>query len=489
MSDMASLAPARRAAGASLNPACATRAFLLCGALLAPALFPATPGAQVHPPENVVLLSHLDRNEDYSGNWGYTSPTGVELAISGTASGTSFIDATVPTAAHEVAFIPGPSSIWREIAVYGQYAYIVTEATGAALQVVSLADPLNPTLVNTFNPPQVPYATAHEIKADPATGRLYVAGTRNGAPYSGLQIFDLTANPSNPTYLGVWPTSGYSTSNYVHDLSIQNNLAYCASIYVGIVYVLNVSNPANITVVTQWTYPDAFTHNTWPTPDGKFLVTTDENTGGHLRSWDLRNLPSVSQADEWVSPTGALVHNAYVRGTLCYMSHYRDGLRVVDISDPFNLRPVGWYDTHPEDGGGTRGAWGCYCFAADSTIAYITDRDSGTYILRYTPSQVAIADPQATAPAAGFLGVWPNPMAGPAEIRFALPTAGPATLRVYDPAGRLVSVLARGDLPAGEQAVRWDGRADSGARLARGVYYLRLDHAGGADSRPVVITR
>ena len=54
----------------------------------------ATAGAQVHPPENVILLSHLDRGESYSGNWGYTSPGGVELAISGTASGTSFINAT-----------------------------------------------------------------------------------------------------------------------------------------------------------------------------------------------------------------------------------------------------------------------------------------------------------------------------------------------------------------------------------------------------------
>lgn len=452
-------------------------------------LWPAAPRAAVHPPENVIQLAHLDRNEEYSGNWGYTAPNGVELAISGTYTGTSFIDATVPAAAAEVEFIPGPQSIWREIAVYGPYAYIVTEADGAALQVVSLIDPLHPVLVNTLNAPQVPYTRAHEIKADPATGRLYVAGTHNGTPLSGLQIFDLTQNPTQPTFIGVWPESVFTTSNYVHDLSIQGDLAYCASIYMGIVYVVDVSDPAHPKTITSWTYPNAFTHNTWPTADGSFLVTTDENTGGHLRSWDLRQLPAVSLAGEWASPTGAMVHNAYVRGPLCYMSHYQDGLRIVDISDPFNLQPVGWFDTHPLDGGGSRGAWGCYCFAADPTIVYISDRDTGTYILRYSPPPVAVLDPQAAAPAAVLYGSTPNPMAGASQVRFRLPAAGQAALRVYDPAGRLVSVLTQGLLPAGEQAVSWNGRTDSGARLAQGVYYLRLEHPGGVETRPVVIAR
>jgi hypothetical protein len=226
-------------------------------------LLPAVARAAVHPPEHVIQLAHLDRNEEYSGNWGYTAPNGVELAISGTFSGTSFIDATVPAAATEVAFIPGPASIWREIAVYGPYAYIVTEADGAALQVVSLTDPLHPVLVNTLNAPQVPYTRAHEIKADPATGRLYVAGTHNGTPMSGLQIFDLTQNPTQPTFIGVWPESVFTTSNYVHDLSIQGDLAYCASIYVGIVYVVDVSDPAHPKTITSWTYPNAFIDMKW----------------------------------------------------------------------------------------------------------------------------------------------------------------------------------------------------------------------------------
>src|SRR6188768_3884065 len=146
------------------------RRLTLFALAMATALVATRSFAQVHPPENVVLLKNIDRGENYAGNWGYTAPNGTELAISGTRSGTTFINATVPANAAEVAFIPGPISTWREIATYGQYAYIVTEAAGAALQVVSLANPLAPVLVATLNPPAFPYTTAHEIKADPATG-------------------------------------------------------------------------------------------------------------------------------------------------------------------------------------------------------------------------------------------------------------------------------------------------------------------------------
>jgi hypothetical protein len=213
--------------------------------------------------------------------------------------------------------------------------------------------------------------------------------------------------------------------------------------------------------------------------DGAYVVTTDENLGGHLRMWDVRNLTQIAQTDEWIAPTGALVHNAYLRGTTCYIAHYQDGLRVVDAADPYNLRPVGWYDTTPADGGSTNGAWGCYCFAADSTIAYISDRESGTYILRYVAPPVAVADPglAAGATAAGPLAA-PNPFRTGTRIRFRTAAAGQADLRVYDAAGRLVRVLAARALPVGAHELPWDGRDEARRRVPGGVYYYRLTAPG-----------
>jgi choice-of-anchor B domain-containing protein len=445
-------------------------------------LIPAASAAQVHPPENVVLLSHVDRGEGYSGNWGYTAPNGTELAISGTVSGTTFIDVTSPSAAVEVAFVPGPTSTWREMATYGEYCYIVTEEQGAALQVVSLANPLQPTLVATLNPPEFFYRTAHEIKIDQQTGYCYVAGTNpgTGQPARGLVILDLNANPTNPPMRGNW------TVNYVHDLSILDGKAYIASIYDGIVYVLDVTQPGTPPILGSWTYPTAFTHNTWPTADGDFLVTTDESNNtppGHFRMWDIRNLNQVLMTGEFVSPTGAVVHNAYIRGRYSFMAHYRDGLRVLDVADPTNVVPVGWYDTHPEDGGGFRGAWGCYCFATDPTIAYISDRDTGTYILRFVPPNVGLAEPEPAPAMPALLGSFPNPFQFTTAIRFHLQQAVPVLVRVYDTNGRSVRTLGEKWFPAGDQFVSWDGRDDDLLHVASGVYYYRVEapdfQAGG----------
>ncbi len=453
------------------------------------AFVPASPASAQHPPENVVLLSHLDRGEEYSGNWGYTALDGTELAISGTMTGTTFIDATVPTAATEVAFIPGPTSIWREMSTYSHYCYIVTEGEGAALQVVDLSNPLSPTLAITLNPPALPFSRAHEIKIDQATGLCYAAGTRNGTSYTGLVILDLNPDPLHPVHIGTWPASGWSTSDYVHDLSIFQGKAYCAAIYAGTVFVLDVTQPGAPPLLAQWTYPSPFTHNTWPSRDGSFVVTTDENPGGHLRMWDVRDLGQVTQTDEWAAPTGALVHNAYLRGNICFMSHYQDGLRVVDASDPYNLRPVGWYDTHPMDGGGTRGAWGCYCFAADSTIAYISDRDTGTYILRYVAPPTAVLDPELAPASTPPVASVPNPFRSATRIQFEVAAPGPVTLRVYDASGRLVRVLAGHPLARGRQDLMWDGRDGARAAVASGVYYYRLSGPGLEATGRMVLSR
>jgi len=73
----------------------------------------------------------------------------------------------------------------------------------------------------------------------------------------------------------------------------------------------------------------------------------------------------------------------------------------------------------------------------------------------------------------------PNPFNPRTEIAFVLPTAGRATLRIYDAAGRLVCSLLDADLPAGPSSVAWDGRDGAGRAVAAGAYLYRLTAGGG----------
>ena len=99
---------------------------------------------------------------------------------------------------------------------------------------------------------------------------------------------------------------------------------------------------------------------------------------------------------------------------------------------------------------------------------------------------VAVDDP-AAAPAAGLaLSSLPNPFHGTTELRFALASALPYEVTVFDAAGKRVTTF-RGIGRAGANAVRWDGRDEQGRKASAGVYHYRLVANGLAESRKVVL--
>jgi flagellar hook assembly protein FlgD len=71
------------------------------------------------------------------------------------------------------------------------------------------------------------------------------------------------------------------------------------------------------------------------------------------------------------------------------------------------------------------------------------------------------------------LGV-PKPARGSAAIRFTLSRPASVRLRVETPAGVLVRQVPPVSLPAGAQAVVWDGRLPHGSRAYGGSYVAHL---------------
>lgn len=93
------------------------------------------------------------------------------------------------------------------------------------------------------------------------------------------------------------------------------------------------------------------------------------------------------------------------------------------------------------------------------------------------PRQLSLRDPS------------PNPSSRGANLEFDLPTAGDASLSIYDVSGRLVRTLADGQLPPGRHTAAWDGRDAAGRLAGAGVYFARLEYAGARRSCRVVIGR
>ena len=59
-------------------------------------------------------------------------------------------------------------------------------------------------------------------------------------------------------------------------------------------------------------------------------------------------------------------------------------------------------------------------------------------------------------------------------------------LEVFTATGRLLRVLDRGFVTAGEHVVIWDGNSDAGHAAARGTYFVRLATDHGSVSKKLV---
>ena len=420
----------------------------------------------------------------YSDIWGFVSG-GREYAVLGAYTGVYIIDVTTPTAPVVASFVPGANSNWRETRPYGNYLYSVNEQ-GGGLQIINISNPYAAfqvaSLTNVFQ-------RAHTIHVDEATNRAYCFGARDALPGDNTFIFNIT-NPTNPVLLGNYE------DRYFHDGYSRGNLLFGAKIYTNGMhgagmYILDVTNPAAIDTVTLVTWPNAFTHNVWTTEDGAYAFTTDENNGGHVRIWDVQNLPTVLPVSEYqLAGATLVVHNVYVKGDRAYASYYTEGVRVVDISDIENPVEVAFYDTSPGgEPGGYGGNWGVYPFLPSGNII-ASDVDTGLYIFS-PPATSAVGEPEG-APALRLLtGIAPNPFAERTLASVTVRGGPPSVVRltVYDVAGRRVRRLHDGPLSAGQHRLAWDGRDDSGRSLASGTYFLRLDDQTTQQALPVVLTK
>ena len=87
----------------------------------------------------------------------------------------------------------------------------------------------------------------------------------------------------------------------------------------------------------------------------------------------------------------------------------------------------------------------------------------------------------------------PNPFNPVTTIGFTVPQGEGAeanvSLAIYGVDGSLVRTLVRGRETRGRHSVVWDGRDASGRRVASGVYFYRLAHDEGVESRSMVLMK
>ncbi len=114
--------------------------------------------------------------------------------------------------------------------------------------------------------------------------------------------------------------------------------------------------------------------------------------------------------------------------------------------------------------------------------------DEFTFTPAGSPSGLADVEP-APAAAVALHPARPNPFNPSTTISYSVAHSAHAELVIYDVRGRLVRALWRGTVPAGRHEVIWDGRDDSGARAASGVYACQLRVGTVEETRQLVLLK
>jgi hypothetical protein len=84
---------------------------------------------------------------------------------------------------------------------------------------------------------------------------------------------------------------------------------------------------------------------------------------------------------------------------------------------------------------------------------------------------------------------YPNPFNPSTTIRYAIPSDGPVTLKVYDITGREVITLINEHKHAGTYEARFDANNASGRSLASGVYFYQIKAGSFSETRKLVLLK
>ena len=216
--------------------------------------------------------------------WGWTDPeTNRDYALVARRDGASFVDVSNPASPRLLGNLPRTEgsrpSVWRDIKVLGNTAYIVADGAGAhGMQVFDL------TRLRAIDGPAEEFepdttyhnmASAHNVVADTETGFLYIVGSNSGGETcgGGLHIVD-AREPLNPIFAGCYnDTASPGSRGYTHDAQClvyrgpdedYRGRELCIGSNESEINIADVTDKASPTTVSRMSYPDVtYAHQGW----------------------------------------------------------------------------------------------------------------------------------------------------------------------------------------------------------------------------------
>lgn len=448
--------------------------------LAAMAITPCVGGtAGGYPCQNVDLMSFLPLSSIGGGNgndiWGWTDPlTGKEYAIMGRTNGTAFVDISNPESPIYLGNLPTHTvnSTWRDIKVYANHAFIVSEASGHGMQVFNL------TQLRTVTSPPITFSNtahyngfgnAHNIAINEATGFAYAVGTSTCS--GGLHMVNIQ-NPTSPSNAGCFSSDGYTHDTqcviYTGPDTTYQGQEICFNSNEDTLTIVNVNNKSNPVQLSRVGYSGSrYTHQGWLTEDQRYFLLDDEldeqNNGHNTRTyiWNVADLNAPVLIGNFTSSAAAIDHNQYIKGNYSYQANYRAGLRILNLTNVASgsLTEAGYFDIYPANNNANfNGAWSTYPYFA-SGMVIVSGIEQGLFVLRPNLSTGPTPTPSNTP-------IPPTPTNTPLPTN----TPGPSTCTVYN------STNVPINLPNGTTSINSQLTVSGGGTIADVNFTVNMSH-------------
>ena len=348
-------------------------------------------GGEVFESLNVDLLSQVPLN-GFASNpatasdcWGYVSPSGREYALIALRNAMAVVEITDPVNPVIIEEISHNATLWGDVKVYLDHAYVVNDGGGGGMDVVDLSDVDDGTVTLVQRLTIGGLAVSHNIAIDTTSGFLYTCGSNlNGGR---LVAYDL-ADPDNPVVVGQMSSA---QGVGIHDAQVVTyttgpyagkQIAFCAAAGTGL-DIYDVTDKSNMFRLSRSVYPNlGICHQCWLSPDRQYLYVNDEGDGvNETVIFDVTDLSSPSLVSTYTAGATSIDHNLYVMDGFVYEADYTAGVRIFCADDAVNPAQVGWFDTHPEgDNASFNGAWSCYPYFPSGTLI-VSDENRGLFVL------------------------------------------------------------------------------------------------------------
>mgnify|MGYP001156938344 FL=1 len=350
---------------------------------------------------NWIPLSFFD-SESANDNWGWTdSKSKREFVLQGLNDGLAFLDITDPQKVIYLGKLLSATdpSDWRDVKIYNDHAFIVSEASNHGLQVFDLNNLLESDEFKTFSEDYIAndFGNAHNIAINTSSGFAYVLGS---ALYKGGPVFYDISIPKQPIFSG-----GFSDTSYIHDAQIitykgEDQNYFEKEILFGSnsdggetnqLIILDVTEKTNPELISTISYNyGGYTHQGWIDENHRYFYLGDEldelRYGNKTRiiTFDLKDLKNPKIHFVYEGKTDAIDHNLYIKSNKLYLSNYTAGLRELDIENIENQEIIeeAFFDTHPEsDDASFEGVWNSYPFFESGVIA-LSDIKRGLFLIK-----------------------------------------------------------------------------------------------------------